>query len=104
MDVGGIQLSQAEATTGSPVKHRQMLRQAVQEVVGSVFLAPMLKMARENPLKGKYMHGGRGEDIFGAQLDAELARRASHRVQGGLTDALIRRFDRTSASTVVPKT
>jgi hypothetical protein len=49
------------------------------------------------------MHGGRGEDIFGAQLDMELARRASHRVQGGLTDALMKRLDRTSATPVVPK-
>ena len=103
MGIGGVQLSAARAATVSPTQHRQMLQQAVQEVVGSVFFAPMLKMARENPLKGKYMHGGRGEDIFGAQLDMELARRASHRVQGGLTDALVKRFDRTSASTVVPK-
>ena len=103
MGIGGVQLSATQAATVSPTQRRQMLRQAVQEVVGSVFLAPMLKMARENPLKGKYMHGGRGEDIFGAQLDMELARRASHRVQGGLTEALIKRFDRTSASSVEPK-
>jgi Rod binding domain-containing protein len=101
--IGGVQLGSTLAANGSPQQHRQALQQAVQEVVGSVFFAPMLKMARENPLKGKYMHGGRGEDIFGAQLDMELARRASHRVQGGLTDALVKRFDRTSASTVVPK-
>ena len=103
MGVSGIQLGSTLAATGSAQQRRQMLRQAVQEVVGSVFLAPMLKMARDNPLKGKYMHGGRGEDIFGAQLDMELARRASHRVQGGLTDALMKRLDRTSATPVVPK-
>jgi len=100
--IGDVQLSQAQVAMTSSAQKRVMLRRAVQEVVGSVFFAPMLKMARANPLKGEYMHGGKGEDIFGAQLDMELARLASHRVQGGLTEALLRRLDRTSASTVEP--
>ena len=103
MRIGDVQLSQAQVAMTSSAQKSMLLRQAVQEAVGSVFLAPVLKMARDNPLKGEYLHGGKGEDIFGAQLDMELARRASHRVQGGLTEALLRRFDRTSAGSVEPK-
>ena len=94
MGVSEIQLSASRATTASPEQRRRMLQQAASEVVGSVFFAPMLKMARDNPLKGKYGHGGRGEEVFGAQLDAELARCASHRSGGGLTDALLKRLER----------
>lgn len=78
----------------SAEQRHQMLRQAAGEVVGAVFFAPMLKMARECPFKGEYGHGGRGEEVFGAQLDMELARRASHRLDSGLTEAMVRRFER----------
>lgn len=94
MGVADVQLSAARAATASTEYRGRMLRQAVNEVVGSVFYGPMLKMARENPLKGEFGHGGRGEDIFGAQLDMELARRASHRADGGLAETLIKRFER----------
>jgi Rod binding domain-containing protein len=92
--VSDIQLSPGLATTLPPGQLHAALRQAANEVVGTVFYAPMLKMARENPFKGKYGHGGRGEEVFGAQLDMELARRASHRLDGGLADAIVRRFER----------
>lgn len=77
-----------------------MLRQAAKEVVGSTFFAPMLKMARDNALKGKYGHGGRGEEIFGAQLDMELARRASHRLDGGLVDAVVKSLSKRGMEAV----
>jgi Rod binding domain-containing protein len=75
-----------------------MLKQAANEVLGSVFFAPMLKIARDNPLKGKYGHGGRGEEVFGAQLDMELARQASHRLDGGLADALVRSLSKPGSA------
>ena len=92
--VSDIQLSPGLATAIPPAQRQAALRQAVNEVVGTVFFAPMLKMARENPFKGRFGHGGRGEEVFGAQLDMELARRASHRLEGGLTEAMVRRLDR----------
>ena len=94
MSVSDIQLSPSLVVNTPLEQRRQMLKQAVDEVVGSVFYAPMMKMARDNPLKGKYGHGGRGEEVFGSQLDMELARRASHRTQGGLAEAMLDRFDR----------
>ena len=94
MAVSAIQASSSSPATATADEQRKRLQQAAGEVVGSVFFAPMLKMAREDPLKGKYGHGGRGEEIFGAQLDMELAQRASHRLNGGLTDALVNRLAR----------
>ncbi len=88
-----MQLSPAVVATAGPQQRRAMLRQAVDEVVGAAFYTPMLKMARDNPFKGKIGHGGRGEEIFGAQLDMELARRASHASTNGLGDAIFRRLE-----------
>ena len=70
----------------------QVLRQAVDEVVGATFFAPMLKAARSSAIRSKVFHGGRGEEVFGAQLDAELARRASMGMHNGLNDTLFRRW------------
>jgi hypothetical protein len=64
------------------------LRQSVRQAVGQLMYGPMMKMARENPFKGPYGHGGRGEEIFRAQLDSELIRRASSRIDGSLSESL----------------
>ena len=89
-----MQLSPAAVATATPQQRRTMLRQAVDVVVGATFYTPMLKMARDNPFKGKIGHGGRGEEIFGAQLDMELARRASHASNNTLAEAITRRLER----------
>jgi len=73
-------------------KRQRMLRQAVSELVGATFYGPLMKMARNNPFKGKIGHGGRGEEMFGAQLDMELARRASLKERGGLAETIYRRY------------
>ncbi len=70
-----------------------MLHQAVNEVVGSTFFGELLKISRNSPLKGKYGHGGRGEEIFGGQLDAELARRVGQGMPNSLSDAMYKRFE-----------
>jgi len=95
MSIAAIQsLSPAQVASANPAQRRQMLRQAIDEVVGATFYGPMLKMARDNPFKGEFGHGGRGEEIFGAQLDMELARRASHASRNGLSDAIYRRLEK----------
>jgi len=93
MSIAAIQtLSPAQISSANPQQRQQMLRQAVDEVVGATFYQPMLKMARENPFKGKFGHGGRGEEIFGAQLDMELARRASHKSGNSLNAAIYKQL------------
>lgn len=75
-------------------QRRQQLREAVDEVVGVTFFGQMLKIARNSVIKGEYGHGGRGEDMFGPQLDMELARMAGRGVQTSLGDSLYRRFEK----------
>ena len=75
-----------------PVRHDAMLRQMIDEVVGVTFFEPMLKAAHNSAIKGKYGHGGRGEEIFQGQLDAELARNMGRGVKTDLGGALYRKL------------
>lgn len=78
----------------SSQRREAALREAVREVVGTTFLGEMLKIARSSPLKTELFHGGRGEEIFRSQLDAELARRAGGAMQNGLADEMYKRLSR----------
>ena len=64
------------------------LHDAVGEVVGSVFYGTLLKTMRESTLKGPFGHGGRGEEIFAAQLHGIMAEGLGKATRGGLADVL----------------
>jgi len=66
----------------------QRLREASGKVVGSVFYGTLLRTMRESPLKGQYGHGGRGEEVFAAQLDGVMAEKMGQATNGGLADVL----------------
>lgn len=68
------------------------LRTAVEELVGIAFFQPMLELARSEALRGKYGHGGRGEDVFAEQLDIVLGRQLSSSPRFGLQDAIYERL------------
>ncbi|MGB2986516.1 MAG: hypothetical protein WBE26_11610 [Phycisphaerae bacterium] len=70
------------------------LRETVGRVVGSVFYGTLFKTMRENKLKGSYGHGGRGEQIFAAQLHGILAERMGTAAQRGLDQAMLNRLER----------
>lgn len=70
------------------------LDEVTRTLVGSVFYGTLLKTMRESEMKGKYGHGGRGEEVFGAQLDAMLAERAGKSTRGGLAAALYKHLER----------
>jgi Rod binding domain-containing protein len=71
---------------------RAEAREAANGLVSVTFLMPMLKMMREDPFKSEMFHGGRGEEIFGAQLDEVLADRMAQSMQLPLADAVYRRI------------
>lgn len=50
------------------------LREVTADVYGSVFFGTLLKAMRDSEMKGPYGHGGRGEEIFSAQLHDLLAK------------------------------
>lgn len=88
--ISEIRPSQSSAVQTDLVR----LRETAGNVVGSVFFATMLNTMRESPLQGRYGHGGRGEEVFAAQLHGVLAERAGTRAGGGITEQLLKRLER----------
>lgn len=76
------------------------LREKVGEFVGLTFFAPVLKQASDWVLKGKYGHGGRGEEVFRGQLNELLALRMGKSGRLGLTDELVKRLSTPRAAMV----
>lgn len=74
-----------------PPEHPE-LRQAVDQLVGSVFYGAMLRSLRASTMKGPYGHGGRGEEVFQAQLDQIIAERAGQAQRYTLNHAIYERL------------
>ena len=80
---------------GSPpdqAKPSKELREAVGSVVGTVFYGTLLKAMRNSVLKGEFGHGGRGEEVFQAQLDQMLVERVGQASGFSLHEALYKRL------------
>ena len=82
------------ASPGPSVAAGRKLRTKIDEFVGIVFYGELLKAMQNNPLKGKYGHGGRGEEVFAGQLHQELAQRAGRARSSPLSDAIYKRYIR----------
>jgi len=78
----------------SPQEHANLakLKDITGRVVGSVFYGEMLRTMRESKIKGTFGHGGRGEEVFSAQLHDMLAERMGQSRGNGLADVLYDRF------------
>jgi hypothetical protein len=90
-----MQISNATTSTLSPPDPQKAqraalkeLRTATNQVIGSVLLGPMLQSARNTSLKGDYGHGGRGEEVFQAQLDQILLERSGGAADNSLGQVL----------------
>lgn len=86
-------------SSASPGADRQLsrLREAAGQIVGSLFYGTLLKSMRESGLKGEYGHGGRGEEVFSAQLHGVLAEKlGAASAKNGLADNLFARFEKQS--------
>lgn len=68
------------------------VREKVGELVGMTFFGKMLEMEQDSPLKSDIMHGGRGEEIFRAQLNQELSREAGRSGRLGIGQAIAERL------------
>jgi Rod binding domain-containing protein len=77
---------------------RAKLRAAADEIVGQTFYGTLLRQMRASTLKGKYGHGGRGEEVFQAQLDQILAGAAARGRGAGISEAIVDRFERRAAA------
>lgn len=66
----------------------ERLRETTGQVVGSVFFGTLLKTMRESELKGTFGHGGRGEEVFAAQLHNMYAEKMGQARENGVSEAL----------------
>lgn len=64
------------------------LRRASEQLVGMTFFQTLLQTADSTALKGKYGHGGRGEEVFRQQMNAVFAERAAASSRFPLVDAI----------------
>ena len=86
-------INSVNATSPAAGKALTRRRSASGKVVGSLFYGTLLKCMRESEMKGAYGHGGRGEEIFSAQLHGILAERAGAATHNGLGEALYRSLE-----------
>lgn len=94
MTVSGGSVNIVSHESVNVVRDLDRLRQLTGQVVGSVFFGTLLKTMRESELKGAYGHGGRGEEIFSAQLHGILAERMGATMRTGLGRAVYDRLER----------
>ena len=73
------------------------LKEVTGKVVGSVFFGTLLKSMRDSTLKGKYGHGGRGEDVFSAQLHNLYAENVGSSMQNGIGATIYKRLEHQQA-------
>lgn len=85
-------LSATAPTTGTDQVRR--VKETTGRVIGSVFFGTLLKAMRESSLKGEYGHGGRGEEVFTAQLHGLIAEELGMTIQRGPMAAISRQFSR----------
>ncbi len=85
---------QSAATVNNARVDAQMenLRTTAGQVVGSVFYGTLLKELRQSSLKGELGHGGRGEDVFQAQLDQVFVEGIGKSTRFDLVDAIYNSF------------
>jgi hypothetical protein len=65
---------------------RQDVRQAFQSFVGQSFYSQLLGAMRKTVDKPAYFHGGRGEEVFRAQLDQILGEKMAQNNGSELAD------------------
>lgn len=69
------------------------LRKQAGAALGHVFYGTLLSAIRKSRTDSAFGHGGRGEQVFGAQLDALLAERMGEADRHGLADSVLRRYE-----------
>jgi Rod binding domain-containing protein len=92
--MSAVDVDSVTQRAGSTENDLARLRKAAGQVVGSVFYGTLLKTMRESELKGMYGHGGRGEEVFSAQLHGVWAEQMGTQTGGGLGEVLYRHLSK----------
>jgi hypothetical protein len=89
----GTETDRAQGQSVEEAQQREkLLRQRADEFVGITFYGTLMKLMRNSSLKGPYGHGGRGEEVFGGQLDMVLAQRMGEASRFDLGQAVYRQL------------
>ena len=86
--------------SGVPKQTDQRTRDAAASLVSQMFFVPILQQMREMPFGKEFGHGGRGEEVFGEQLDQQLADLMARGDRSGLVDQVARQISRERAGSV----
>lgn len=70
------------------------LRDAAGKAAGSAFYGTLFQMMRDSKFKTEIGHGGRGEEVFSAQLHGIFAERLGQSGRNNLGDVLYRRLEK----------
>ncbi len=101
-DIANISTARADFAVGSRTQaageslkrpadaDKEALRADIGEFVGNVFYGTLLRAMRDSTLKGSYMHGGRGEEVFSGQLHMELAKRMGQAPNDPIANSLFK--------------
>lgn len=89
-----IQVDSANQPSAAAQRRLTRLREVTGQIVGSLFYGTLLKTMRESELKGPHGHGGRGEEIFSAQLHGVYAERLGSATRHGLSETLYKTFEK----------
>jgi hypothetical protein len=79
-------------STGASPDARPSLRRAFDDFVGQTFYGQLLKSMRTSLGKPPYFHGGRGEEVFQAQLDQVMVEKMSDATAETLTGPMFELF------------
>jgi hypothetical protein len=76
------------ATEAGVSKEDAVLRKRLGEFVGNIFYGTLIRQMNDSSLKGAYLHGGRGEEVFQGQLGMEFATRLGRAPNDPITNKL----------------
>lgn len=98
------ELSGAGTTPGSRagVESAGRARDAATQFLADLFYTPMLAEMRKTPFGRRFSHGGRGEDVFGEQLDQRLGESVARADRSGLTALVAGRLAPGGGERLVP--
>lgn len=88
------ELERAAAGESQDPSKADAVRENLKQLVAETFIAPLMKMARDDPFKSDLFHGGSGEDVFGQQLDQEMTKRLGASMRLPFVDAAYEQFTR----------
>jgi Rod binding domain-containing protein len=83
---------------------RELATEQARNWVGMTFFGALLKQMRSSPFKTDVLSGGRGEEVFAAQLDQVLSQRMARGAGSDLVDSLVKSLmgpQRTENSTLL---